>query len=100
MSAVLPKAMMTALADELVCASGLLGELTSDLFSDPEAVRRHMVTLQKLDLVTQIQFGIAELLRCERSVDEALNAITLEDMALRLRAATQDGSADGAPKPE
>jgi len=98
MSAVFPKAMMAAMADELVCASGLLTELTTDLFSDPEAVRRHMVALQKLDLVTQIQCGIVDLLRSDQSVEEALDALPLEDMAFRLRAATQNAAAAGTPE--
>lgn len=85
----LPGALAGALADELVLASKMLGELAYDLGSDDVTLRRHMASLQKVDHITQIQLAIADLLR-HRDGESRLAGITLEDMALRLRHAMVD----------
>jgi hypothetical protein len=78
-----------ALADELVRASTMLADLAYDLGSDEVTLRRHLSSLQQIDRVTQMQLAIADLLRghAEGEGDEALAAVTLEDMGQRLRLA-------------
>lgn len=73
-----------ALADELVRASQLLADLAFDLGSDPGTLRRHMSSLQRVDLVTQIQIAVAELLRSPVITPDLLKSVPLEDMAARL----------------
>lgn len=81
-----PPSLAHALAAELVLASGMLAELAYDLGSDGETLRRHMSSLQRIDHVTQIQLAIAELLRNAVAGDAGVDAVTLQDMADRLRA--------------
>jgi len=81
-------ALAQAMAEELVIASRILGELAFDLGSDPDTLRRHMTSLQKIDLVTQMQLAVADMLRLSSDAEAALAVVTLEETASRLRAAT------------
>lgn len=74
-----------ALADELVLASRILGEMAFDLGSDPDTLRRHMTSLQKIDLVTQMQLAVVDMLRLSSDAEAALATVTLEETAGRLR---------------
>ena len=76
-----------ALADELVFASRLLNEFAYELGDDPAVLRKYMVSLQKIDLVTQIQLAVSDVLRNESNIDGAIRAVTLNDMAARLSSA-------------
>lgn len=79
---------LSALGEELRIASRMLNKLAFELTSDPDIVRRHMDALQQVDLVTQIQLQIADLLQSPCS-DEEHSAISLEAMAERLRAVSR-----------
>ena len=72
------------LAEELVNITRLLGNLAYDLGSDPETLRRHMKSLQKIDHITQMQLAIAQMLRSREPASERIAAVTLQDMATRL----------------
>lgn len=80
------KPLAEALADELVLASQMLGDLAYDLGSDAATLRRHMTSLQAIDHVSQMQLAVAALLREGGS---GIAAVTLHDMAERLRCATE-----------
>ena len=73
-----------ALADELVRASRILGDLAYDLGSDEATLRRHLTGLQSIDHVTQILLNLASVLRGGDGQDQ-LAEVTLEDMLARLR---------------
>ncbi|PXA96973.1 hypothetical protein DMC47_16230 [Nostoc sp. 3335mG] len=79
-----PIAMGDALADELVRASRMLGDLAFDLGSDEATLRRHLTGLQSIDHVTQMLLNIASVLRGGNGQDQ-LSEVTLEDMLARLR---------------
>lgn len=83
--AILPDAALAhALADELLAATRLLSDLAYDLGSDPDVLRRHMESLQTVDLVTQIQLAIADVLRSTDPVAVRLSAVPLEALSARL----------------
>lgn len=82
----LPLPLAKALAEELVLLTNELAQLAFDLGQDPNILRNHIETLQKVDLITQTQLGVADMLRSESNVSERLDDLTLEDMAKRLRA--------------
>lgn len=73
-----------ALADELVRASRILGDLAYELGSDEATLRRHLTGLQSIDHVTQILLNLASVLRGGDGQDQ-LAEVTLEDMLARLR---------------
>lgn len=75
-----------ALADELVELTRSLADLAYDLGSDPDTLRRHMVSIQSIDRITQAQLAIADILRSEASVTARIDGVTLETLADRLRA--------------
>lgn len=79
-----PIPMGDALADELVRASRMLGDLAFDLGSDEATLRRHLTGLQSIDHVTQILLNLATVLRGGDGQDQ-LAGVTLEDMLERLR---------------
>jgi len=79
-----PVPMGDALADELVRASRILGDLAYDLGSDEATLRRHLTGLQSIDHVTQILLNLASVLRGGDGQDQ-LAEVTLEDMLARLR---------------
>lgn len=74
-----------ALAEELVLAAQMLGELAFELGSDTDTLRRHMTALQKIDLVTQMQLAVVDMLRLSTDCEDALTMVTLEETAQRLR---------------
>ncbi|PCG10536.1 hypothetical protein [Sphingomonas ginsenosidimutans] len=85
--AAMPRTLVQALAEELVRASNILGDLAYDLGSDGDTLRRHMASLQAIDHVTQMQLAIADLLRAPDEITANAGRVTLEDMAVRLRGA-------------
>lgn len=78
--------LQAALAEELRIASRLLNDLAYDLASDGAVIRTHMESLQKIDLVTQMQLSVASVLE-SGGAGEAQVFVGLEDMAARLQAA-------------
>ncbi|MGK6323554.1 hypothetical protein ACMGDM_10745 [Sphingomonas sp. DT-51] len=82
----MPRTLALALADELVVASNMLNELAFDLGSNGETLRRHMASIQRIDYVTQIQLAVVSLLRVDGPTRADIDAVTLQDMADRLRA--------------
>jgi hypothetical protein len=76
-----------ALAEELLVASRLLGELAFELGSDPATLRRHMASLQKIDLVTQMQLAVVDMLRISGDCEDAVASVKLEATASRLHRA-------------
>ncbi len=84
--AVVGSALARALADELVALTGSLSELACDLGSDAGTLRRHMVSLQSIDRITQTQLAIAEILRSGKSAAACIDAVTLETLAGSLKA--------------
>ncbi len=82
-----PRALADALAEELVRATARLGDLAYDLGSDANTLRAHMASIQAIDLVTQTQLAIADMLRATAAVEDRIAAVTLDDMAGRLRTA-------------
>lgn len=83
----IPLPLAQALAEELVLLTNELAQLAFELGKDPKILRNHMESLQKIDLITQTQLGVADILRTEGSMEERLDGVTLEDMATRLRKA-------------
>ena len=57
-----------ALADELVELTRSLADLAYELGSDPDTLRRHMVSIQAVDRITQSQLAIADILRSDAPV--------------------------------
>lgn len=80
-----------ALADELVALTGKLSELAYDLGSEPDTLRRHMTSLQAIDLITQVQLAIADILRSKASPEERVAGVTLHEFSESLREALGRG---------
>lgn len=74
-----------ALADELVELTHSLAELAYELGSDPDTLRRHMVSIQSVDRITQAQLAIADILRSDAPTASRIDGVTLETLAARLR---------------
>lgn len=74
-----------ALADELVDLTRSLADLAYELGSDPDTLRRHMVSIQDVDRITQSQLAIADILRSDAPVSARIDGVTLETLADRLR---------------
>ncbi|MBB3879036.1 hypothetical protein [Sphingomonas pseudosanguinis] len=74
-----------ALADELVELTRSLADLAYDLGSDSDTLRRHMVSIQSVDRITQAQLAIADILRSDAPVAARIDGVTLETLADRLR---------------
>lgn len=83
--AALDAALAHALADELVELTRSLAELAYELGSDSDTLRRHMVSIQSVDRITQAQLAIADILRSDAPVASRINGVTLETLADRLR---------------
>lgn len=83
-TSLMPQPMGDALADELVRASAMLGDLAYELGSDETTLRKHLTGLQSIDHVTQILLNLASVLRGGDGQDH-LAEVTLEDMLARLR---------------
>ena len=77
-----------ALAEELVDLTRSLAELAYDLGSDSDTLRRHMVSIQSVDRITQTQLAIADILRSDAPVAARIEGVTLETLADRLRERT------------
>ncbi|MBV7257150.1 hypothetical protein KCG44_10190 [Pacificimonas sp. WHA3] len=86
-----PISLPEALADELGIASRLLADLAYDLGADEETLRRHLVSIQKIDQVTQMLLIVADLLKTLEEPEQSLESVTLADMAERLRGAVGVG---------
>lgn len=84
-----------AVAEELVQLTAALSDLAYDLGGDPATVRRHMGSLQSIDLITQIHLALAGLLRSEASVADRLAQVPVESLGERLRARMLDGGWTG-----
>lgn len=78
-------ALAHALAEELVGLTSLLADLAYDLAGNPDTLRCHMQSLQDIDRITQTQLAIADVLRSSEPVETCLDAVTLDDLAGRLR---------------
>lgn len=78
-------ALARALADELVELTRSLADLAYELGSDPDTLRRHMVSIQAVDRITQSQLAIADILRSDAPVAARIDGVTLEMLAERLR---------------
>lgn len=81
----LSPALAQALADELVELTHSLAELAYELGSDPDTLRRHMVSIQSVDRITQAQLAIADILRSDAPTANRIDGVTLETLADRLR---------------
>lgn len=79
------RALAHALADELVELTRSLAELAYELGSDTDTLRRHMVSIQSVDRITQAQLAIADILRSDAPVASRIDGVTLETLAGRLR---------------
>lgn len=76
----------TAIADELVHLTSVLSALAYDLGSDAATVRRHMSSLQAIDLITQVQLALANILRSDAPIAVRLKQVPVEALGQRLRA--------------
>lgn len=73
-----------AVAAELVGLTRSLSDLAFDLGNDPVTVRKHMASLQAIDLITQIHLALSDLLASPAPLSERLNAVPVEALADRL----------------
>ncbi len=87
----------SVIADELVGLTAALSDLAYDLSGDPETVRRHMGSLQAIDLITQIHLALADLLRASGPFAERVNRVTVEAIADRMRAKLAGNDAEPPP---
>ncbi|WP_230483517.1 hypothetical protein [Sphingomonas sp. Leaf21] len=86
------RALAHALADELVALTGALADLAYELGSEPETLRRHMVGIQSVDRITQVQLAVADILRSDAPAAARIDGVTLETLADRLRARVADAA--------
>jgi hypothetical protein len=82
-------------AEELVALTSAISDLAYDLGSDPETLRRHMGSLQSIDLITQIHLALAEFLRSSDSLEARVSNVTVEALADRLREKLERGAEIG-----
>ncbi|UAK26572.1 hypothetical protein K8P63_08035 [Sphingomonas nostoxanthinifaciens] len=75
-----------AIADELVELTAILSNLAYDLGDDPDTLRKHMASLQAIDLITQIQMSLADILRSDEPMEKRVAGVGVEALAARLRA--------------
>jgi hypothetical protein len=73
-----------AIADEMSDLADRLCKLACGLARDTELAMRHMDDLQSIDLMTQIQRALADLLREEDLPAERIGRIPVEALAMRL----------------
>lgn len=85
----LGKAGAAAIAAELVALTGRIGDLAFDLCSDPEVLRLHTGSLQAIDLITQIQLALADVLRSDAPLADRIAGITVEQLSASLSARLQ-----------
>ncbi|WP_183985134.1 hypothetical protein [Sphingomonas jinjuensis] len=72
------------LAEELVALTGQLSDLAYDLGSNPETLRAHMSSIQLVDVITQAQIAIADILRSDAPIEDRIASITLEALGQRI----------------
>lgn len=82
-------ALASALADELIGVTALLSDLARDLGDHPETLRRHMNSLQAVDLIAQTHIAIAGVLRATATVEVRLAAIPIDALATSLSEAVE-----------
>jgi hypothetical protein len=75
----------TAIADELVGLSSALSDLAYELGGDAATVRKHMSSLQAIDLITQVHLALADVLRSDASIADRLSQVPVEALGQRLR---------------
>lgn len=73
-----------AIADEMSDLADRLCKLACVLASDPDLVTRHMDDLQSIDLMTQTQRALADLLRRADAPADRIARIPVEALAARL----------------
>lgn len=93
----LDPALAHALADELVALTTQLADLAYDLAGNADTLRHHMHSLQAVDRITQAQLAIADMLRATGSIDDRLEAVTLEDLGASVRDSLDRYRRDGVP---
>lgn len=76
--------LVLAVAEELSLVADALCRLACVLVSDADLAQRHITDLQALDLITQTQRSLADVLRQEGPIEARLGSISLEALALRL----------------
>ncbi|WP_419826676.1 hypothetical protein [Sphingomonas sp.] len=81
----LERPLALALADALTALTDKLADLACDLGRDADTLRRHMASVQSVDLVTQSLLAIADVLRSERATCERPEAVMVEALARQLR---------------
>jgi hypothetical protein len=81
---VIDGALAAVLAEELVALTGQLSDLAYDLGSNPETLRAHMSSIQLVDVITQAQIAIADILRSDAPVEDRIAAVTLEALGQRI----------------
>jgi hypothetical protein len=79
-------ALNRAVADEMSALADRLCKLACVLASDPALVTQHMDELQSIDLMTQIQRALADLLRQDDAPADRIARIPVEALAMRLEA--------------
>jgi len=77
--------LMGAVIEEMRDVADRLCRLACILTGDPQVIANHFDELQSLDLLTQIQRTLADVLSRTGSVDERLSGMGLEALAERLR---------------
>lgn len=77
-------ALNRAIADEMSALADRLCKLACVLASDPAVVTQHMDELQSIDLMTQTQRALADLLRQDDAPADRIARIPVEALAMRL----------------
>jgi|GEM_PF-6604442 hypothetical protein len=77
--------LMGAVIEEMRDVADRLCRLACILTGDPQVITNHFDELQSLDLLTQIQRTLADVLSRAGSIDERLSGMGLEALAERLR---------------
>ncbi|MFM5907145.1 MAG: hypothetical protein ACKOPO_06120 [Novosphingobium sp.] len=88
---------ISAVAEILAEISDEIEALGAVLCQDPNFANRHMQELQAIDLICQKQKSLAMVLKADCPVT-ALSDVRLEELAVRLRLLSGNGSA-AAPAP-
>jgi len=79
-------AFLEAIAGEMSDVADRLCKLACVLASDPALVAHHMDDLQSIDLITQLQRALADLLRQPGSPAARIARVPVEALAMRLEA--------------
>ncbi|QJU58862.1 hypothetical protein HL653_14765 [Sphingomonas sp. AP4-R1] len=92
MTAALPQPLNEAIAVEMMDLADCLCKLACTLATDMGVVDRHLDALQSIDLMTQIQRALADVLRGSDSVEQKVARIPVEALAARLSDAVEFSS--------